>query len=599
MRFNKSRFLAFSSFMALAITVVAADVKGVVQDKSSGDPMSDATVRLLAAADSSFVKGVIANVNGIYSFSGVKQGSYIVEASYIGYNKGYVNVDVKGKRVSADTLYMTDSSVKLQEAVVTAIKTPIKVMEDTVEFNADSYRTQPNAVVEDLLKRLPGVEVDSEGKITANGKSVTKILVDGKEFFSDDPKVASKNLPVKLVEKLQVVDRKSDLARLTGVDDGEEETVINLTVKPDMKNGYFGMVEAGYGTDDRYMASVNINRMWNDNRITFIGTANNTNNLGFTDGNGNRFRRFGGNNGINSSQAFGVDFNVGNQEIFRVGGNVMYSHSDRDTRKRQEREYLLSGDNYRSNSRSWATDKGHNLRVDLHIQWKPDSFNTLDIRPNMSFNMNDSESEEFSVTRPNKNTTTSLNLGDSHGKSYEAGFATIYNHSFKQHRGRSFSIFGRYGMSNVKERYHSYSYNWYRTLQQLELEDELLDTYGDTYDIYNLYTDNHSWSNSVNGRLSWTEPLGDVRNGNFITFAYSANYRWNDADRLVYKLSTDDPDQLPAGMTLLGYQQYDGVQDPGIPVFGADFTGVDIDPELSNRFRNNFSLRTLESVIER
>lgn len=104
-------------------------------------------------------------------------------------------------------------------------------MEDTVEFNADSYKTQPNAVVEDLLKRLPGVEVDSDGKITANGKSVSKILIDGKEFFSDDPKVASKNLPVNMVDKLQVVDRKSDLARLTGVDDGEDETVINLTVK--------------------------------------------------------------------------------------------------------------------------------------------------------------------------------------------------------------------------------------------------------------------------------------------------------------------------------------------------------------------------------
>ena len=151
------------------------------------------------------------------------------------------------KDVNAGTITLSESSHVLAETTVTAVKTPIKVMQDTVEFNADSYKTRPNAVVEDLLKRLPGVEVDTDGKITANGKEVTKILVDGKEFFSDDPKVASKNLPVNMVDKLQVVERKSDLARMTGVDDGEDETVINLTVKKGMKNGWFGTVEAGYG----------------------------------------------------------------------------------------------------------------------------------------------------------------------------------------------------------------------------------------------------------------------------------------------------------------------------------------------------------------
>lgn len=232
MRFTLKRLTTFITLAtAVATAVIGADIKGVVSD-TGGEPLSDATVRLLHSRDSAFVKGVIANANGQYTFQGVKKGRYLIEATYIGYNKGYVNVRIGSNNVTADTIYLTDASVMLGEAVVTAIKTPIKVMEDTIEFNADSYKTQPNAVVEDLLKRLPGVEVDSEGKITANGKSVSKILIDGKEFFSDDPKVASKNLPVDMVDKLQVVDRKSDLARLTGVDDGEEETVINLTVKP-------------------------------------------------------------------------------------------------------------------------------------------------------------------------------------------------------------------------------------------------------------------------------------------------------------------------------------------------------------------------------
>ena len=139
----------------------------------------------------------------------------MIEFSYVGYNTLKQAVTVNGAALNLNKITLSESSVMLKEAVVTAVKTPVQVMEDTVEFNADSYTTQPNAVVEDLLKRLPGVEVDTDGKITHNGKEITKILVDGKEFFSDDPKVASKNLPVDMIDKLQVVDRKSDLARLT------------------------------------------------------------------------------------------------------------------------------------------------------------------------------------------------------------------------------------------------------------------------------------------------------------------------------------------------------------------------------------------------
>ncbi|MBD5214188.1 MAG: outer membrane beta-barrel protein [Bacteroidales bacterium] len=565
--------LLFSAVIALG--AVAADIKGVVADIDDS-PLGDATVRLLQASDSSFVQGAIANLDGAYSFHGLKKGKYIVEANYIGFNKGYLDVNVGSQNLTLDTLRLSEGSVMLKEVGVTAIKTPIKVMEDTVEFNADSYRTAPNAVVEDLLKRLPGVEVDSEGKITANGKEVTKILIDGKEFFSDDPKVASKNLPVNMVEKLQVVDRKSDLARITGVDDGEEETVINLTVKKGMQNGWFGTVEAGYGTDDRYQGTFNVNRFWNGNQITFIGSANNTNDLGFTDGNGNRFRRFGGDNGINNSQSFGVNFNVGRGDTLRVGGDVMYSHTDRDTRSRQSRTYLLTDGDYFTNSRSVATDKGHNIRADFRIEWKPDSFNTLDIRPNVSINLNDSESDQFSVSRPNLNTTTSLNLGNSSGKSYEAGARIIYNHNFKSHRGRSLSFFGRYNFSNVRERSDSYSYNLFRQWREIN------QAFEDSLDVYDQYTDNHNWSNQMSARLSWTEPLGDVKKGNFLTFSYNFQYRWTNADKLVY----DRPVDLDDVVSLANYQ-LEGV-DYTVPMYAVDYADAMLSDSLSNRFRNDF-----------
>ena len=264
---------------------------------------------------------------------------------------------------------MSESSILLQETTVVGVKTEIVVKEDTIEYNADSYRTQPNAVVEDLLKRLPGVEVDSEGKITANGKEITKILVDGEEFFSDDPKVATKNLPVNMVDKLQVIDRKSDLARLTGVDDGEDETVINLTVKKGMKNGWFGNFTGGYGTDNRYTGNFMVNYFRDKNQFSILGNANNTNEMGFTDRGASRFTRFGGNNGISTTQSIGVNFAVGQPEL-RFGGDVFYSHNDRDSRNSSRRQYLFADSTSYYDEAGMSRDKGHNISANFRMEWE-------------------------------------------------------------------------------------------------------------------------------------------------------------------------------------------------------------------------------------
>ena len=209
------------------------------------------------------------------------------------------------------------------------------------------------------------MEIGTDGSITSNGKTIKKILVDGKEFFGDDPQLATKNLPSNMVDRVQVVDRKSDLARLTGVDDGEEETVINLTVKKDMNNGWFGNVGGGYGTDDRYQGSFVVNNFNNGNQITLLGGANNINNMGFSDMGRGRFRDFGGNGGINRSQRIGLNFNVGKEEIFRVGGNVFYSHSDRTSTRKTATQFLFPDSVSYQNSGSRSRDKGHNIRSDF------------------------------------------------------------------------------------------------------------------------------------------------------------------------------------------------------------------------------------------
>lgn len=519
-------FLFLFSTLLFALPATAANIRGNIVD-DLGEPLLQATVRLLTQKDSTFVMGVQTNSNGRFRLNGVKKGKYIIESSYVGYGKIYTNVDVKNssETVRLPQIAMKQSSIMLGEVVATGVKTQIKVMEDTVEYNADSYKTQPNAVVEDLLKRLPGVEIDADGKITANGKEVTKILIDGKEFFSDDPKVASKNLPVNMVDKLQVVDRKSDLARLTGVDDGEDETVINLTVKKGMKNGYFGVAEAGYGTDDRYKGSFNLNRFWNDNQVTLLGNFNNINELGFTDSNGNRFRRFGGNRGINTSQSFGVNFNVGNKEIFRVGGNVLYSHSDRDSYEHRDREYLFPDSSSYSLTDKTARDRGNNIRGDFRIEWKPDSFNVLDIRPTFSWNQNKSNSVDSTLTSAGdllrSPVNNSFNRMRSNGDSFEFGARLIYTHNFRNHRGRSFSLMANYRHSDVREDEFSFARNIFHLLN-------------DSTDIYDQYANNHTWSNFLSTRVSWTEPLGDVKRGNFLTLSYQLRYRWNNSDKVVY-----------------------------------------------------------------
>lgn len=540
------------------LCAMAYEISGSVTD-SEGEPLPRASVRLLTPKDSTQIKGTVSDDAGRYMIRNVNKGSYLLEISYVGYNADYLNVSVTDKNIRLKPTVLAESSVMLRETTVTGIKPPIKVMQDTVEFNADSYRTAPNAVVEDLLKRLPGVEVDSEGKITANGKTVSKILLDGREFFADDPKVASKNLPVNMIDKLQVVDRKSDLARITGVDDGEEETVINLTVKKGMNNGWVGNAEVGYGTDNRYKGTFLVNRFWNGNQLSVFGGGNNINDPAFTDGTSGRFRRFGSDNGITSSQGLGVNFNIGNKEIFRVGGSVSYTQTDRDSYQKSDRQYLFADSTSYFNSEKFARDKGHNINANFRVQWNPDSMNTFEFRPNISLNYSRSYSNENSLTQAGdaamSKVTESINRDSNKGNSFEFGGRIIYNHKFRSRPGRSFSIFANYNISNVREKSDTYSWNKFFL-------------FNDSIDLADRYTDNHTWSNNVSARLSWTEPVGNIKNGNFITLAYRVAFRWNNTDRLTY----DHPVDFPDGWT-------------GDPVINSELV---YNNDLSNRFRNNY-----------
>ena len=323
-------------------------------DEKTGEPVGFATASLTVKGEKTASKYVLTDSEGSASISKVKKGTYILKAELMGY-KPYEQEITVDKTADLGTIKMKEDVEVLDAASVSAVGNPIIVKKDTIEYTASSFKTSDNDMLEDLLKKLPGVEVNSDGSITANGETIKKITIDGKTFFLDDPQLASKNLPAKMIEKVKVVERKSDQARFTGIDDGQEETIIDLSVYKGMMNGWFGNIMAGGGHDApekgyynsehkfmdegwRYQGAGIVGNFRENSQISIILNANNTNNRGFNDLAGGMMRGmrggmgrggFGGGNGITSSWMGGLngawDLFDGNMEL---SGNYLYNGSD-------------------------------------------------------------------------------------------------------------------------------------------------------------------------------------------------------------------------------------------------------------------------------
>ena len=512
------------------------NVTGSVVEQGSDTPIEQATVRLLNVKDSAMVRGVVSARNGSFTLKNVKKGSYLLHITFIGYDPLYQPLQITGKKnpVNVGKLELSE----LGEAVVIGKAPEVTVRNDTVEYNADSYKVTEGSVLEDLLKKMPGVEVDSEGKITVNGKEVKKVMVDGKEFFSDDPKVASKNLPAKMIDKLQVLDKKSDMAQMTGFDDGEEETVINLTVKPGMKQGWFGNAYGGYGSKDRYEGNAMVNRFVNNDQITFMGGANNTNNMGFSDlastmfsgmgGGGGRRGGFGAGSGITSSGNAGLNFSKEfKPDKLTLGGNTRYSHSDNDARSKSDRQNILPGDSSSyDNSEAMSRTKSDNFGVDFRLEWKPDTMTQLIFRPSFSFShsMNDNFSDATTLDneRDTVNTNKSSNYSESNGYNLNASidFSRKLNN-----KGRVFSATLSGGNSD------SYSDGMNRSdIVYFNQTDALKNSIIDQRSRY----DNKGFN--YRAYVSWVEPIG---HNNFIQATYSISQRKQEALKNVYNQDAD------------------------------------------------------------
>ena len=387
--------LLLSTFSIFAQNKVIT-VSGRVVESDSKEPAAQATVQLLSLPDSAYAAGIASNNQGWFTLPKVKAGKYLLKVSYIGFLTKYVPLhlyaNMTEKRVG--TIALESDAVMLKEAVITAEAPQVTVKEDTLEYNSSAYRTPEGAMLEELVKKLPGAEIDDEGNVKINGKEVKKIMVDGKEFFGGDVKTGLKNLPVNMIDKLKTYDKKSDLARVTGIDDGEEETVLDLKVKKGMNQGWFGNASAAVGTEDRYGSNLMLNRFVDNSQFSLIGSANNVNDQGFSGGGGPRFRN---SNGLTATKMLGVNF-ASQSEKLELGGSARYNFSDRDALSTNYSERFLQNGNSYSNSNSKNRSKNTNFKADFRLEWKPDTLTNIIFRPNFSYGKSDSYSKSESGT---------------------------------------------------------------------------------------------------------------------------------------------------------------------------------------------------------
>ena len=373
------------------------NVKGRIIDKESKEGVVQATLQLLKT-DSTYVTGVLSDDDGYFSMPVDSAGTYILKITSVGFEPIAKQLTVgKGAELDLGQVAMAGDAIMLKTVTATGMAAKVVVKEDTFVYNASAYRAPEGSVVEELVKKLPGAEVDEDGSIKINGKQVKKILVDGKEFMTGDTKTALKNLPTSIIDRIKAYDEKSDLSRITGIDDGDEQTVLDFGLKRGMNKGFFGNLDLAYGTHDRYAERVMAALFKDKYRIMFFGSANNTNDMGFPGGGGRG--RFGGNrNGLNSSKMVGINFNYENTGKLKADASVRWNHSDGDAQSKQSAENFVGQQSSFSNSLNQNYTRSNSWNGQMRLEWTPDSMTNIMFRPNFTISTNDGNQRSQSAT---------------------------------------------------------------------------------------------------------------------------------------------------------------------------------------------------------
>lgn len=505
--------------LSLSFSVLAQpNVTVKIVDKNSEEPIEFVAVRLLAPKDSSMVMGLTSNETGVVKFQKVKQGDYILQASYIGYLTAYKDIKVENKNLDLGNFVLEEDSHVLKDLEVSGTQIQVITRGDTIDYNAAAFQTAENAVVEDLLRKMPGVEITADGKIMVNGEEVKKVRVDGKKFFGDDKEMATKNIPASMIDRVQVLDQRSEMSQLTGFEDGETERIINLTFKSDKRKGVFGNVTAGAGADIdknfRYDANSFLNIMNGDSRSTITAGANNTNtSRGGFGGFGRGFGGFGGfgMRGITDMQNIGYNISSEINDNLLIGGDVMFNHSDNLSISNSYRENYMQGTTYKNYTNSDNNRENYQSNVRFELEWKPDSVSTIIFQPNLGFNLSRSDNRsDFLYTEESDSTSWGDSRNDSRGLDKNAGLTVIYNKKLAK-PGRTFTTRVNASMSDNNSHGHNMSNKFSN-----EADDVLLDQRNENY------SDNYSFGI----RASFVEPLGSSK-VHFLesTLSFSGNVR--------------------------------------------------------------------------
>ena len=542
-------------------------VSGRVIKAGTKEPDELAAVQLLSLPDSAQVAGMTTSAQGYFSLSKQKPGKYLLKVSFIGYITKVIPVqltaNVPAKKMG--NIELATDAVMLKEAVVVAEAPQVTVVEDTLMYNSSAYRTPEGAMLEELVKKLPGAEIDDDGNVKINGKELKKIMVDGKEFFGGDVKTGLKNLPVDMVDKLKTYDKKSDLARVTGIDDGEEETVLDLTVKKGMNQGWFGNADLGAGTKDRYTGRMMLNRFIDNTQFSIIGSANNVNDQGFSGGGGGP--RWRSNNGLNATKMLGATFATQTNKI-ELGGSVRYNFQDGDISSINSSERFLQNGNSYSNSNNKNRNKGTNVNADFRMEWKPDTLTNIIFRPNFSYgrtnNASLSESGTFNedpfnlVANPNDylnfdnlsddplkdirvNATNSASLSKGNSLS---GNATLQVNRKLNNKGRNLTFRGVFGYGdNDNDQYTQSETRYYQLLNHLG---------GDSILYRNQYITTPTHNYNYTAQVTYSEPIAKAT---FLQFSYQFQYKYSKSDKTTFDL-LDYPDWTIGGTLPSGYEAH-------------------------------------------
>lgn len=393
--------LLLLSLTSLNAHAQQAAMTGRIVDAESREALMKATIQLYKVnkRDTTFIAGTLSNQDGRFSFASVGQGSFLLRFSFLGYKQRERRIERKDKDTQSQlgTIAMEVDAVQLKEAVVTANLPKMMIKDDTVVYNADAYRVPEGAVIEALVEALPGAKIDDDGGISINGKAVKKFKLDGRDFMTGNNEAVMKNLPSYVVDQVKAYDEKSDLSRLTGVDDGNDDFVLEFVTKRSARNGIQANPDLGYGTDGRYGMRLTAMKPFGAMRYTFMGNANNVNDRNFS-GRGGRGR--GNNNGQRRTKTAALDASYENNKNLKMSGRVTWNHGNADNWNRtgSERFVLSNRGGAFSNSINQSYSRNNGWTGNMNLQWTIDSLTTLSFRPNISYNTNDGHGFSMSTS---------------------------------------------------------------------------------------------------------------------------------------------------------------------------------------------------------